>query len=125
MTDYLKAELKLTHSENSDYTSPEWQSNWDDYEPTPDEVRTMKLEVDTSAVALDITDFSTCSLMAIKNTDAANFVDVTWDDTGGNSNTQRIPAGGLLVVSGVDPSVNPTLTADTAACVCKLAFAGS
>lgn len=125
MADYLKVQLEMTHSENADYSDPEWRSKWDAVALTPDEVRAMKIEIDTSAVSLDFTDFATVTLFAVQNTNATNFVTVTWTDSAANANTQKVQPGRILVIPDIAPATNPTLTADTAAVVCKLAIAGT
>ena len=125
MTDYTRVHVGLAYSENSDYSDPEFKLNWADYTLTPDEFRQFKLQIDTSTVSLDVTDFATVTLFAFKNIDTTNFVTVTWTDTAANSNTTVVPAGGFLVLSDIDPATNPTFLADTAATVGKLVVVGS
>jgi hypothetical protein len=127
MADFLKAEVKITHSENSDYSDPEVITNWDPFELTPDEVLTMKVDAETGGTTVETGMFTTITFVAVKNLDTTNFVDATFRTTGNGatSNIVEIDPGGFLMVSDLTPANDLTLTADTATCICKVFIAGT
>lgn len=126
MPDDVKAVLTVTHSENDDYSNPEWVSNWDAYEVDPDEVINQKVEAALSGgTTIGISYLASVTFLAIKNTDSTNFVTVTWTDSAANANVQKVPAGGLFAVPDVDPSATFKITADTAVVICKIVITGT
>jgi len=127
MTDYAKATFKCVYSENSDYSNVEWGANWDAHALTPDEgsLRTVEAAL-TPGTPIQISHIGTITLLAIQNTDDTNYVTASWKDASGSTNTVRVAAGsGLLVTTDVDPTVDVTLVADTAVCVCKVLILGT
>jgi hypothetical protein len=128
MSDYGKAEFVAIFSEDSKYQDPEWQTNWDAYEVTPDESYTKKVEAATGGTTITVSQYAAMTLFAIKNTDpiTGNKVTATWTDNDANANTQKIPPGGLLVIPDLNPTAaNVVLTAANAAVICKVAMFGS
>lgn len=125
MSDYAKASLTVTYSENSDYSDYEFRTNWDAYTLSPDEGEVRSIEADTGGTTLELGTYASITLLAVKNTSSTNYVDAAWTDAASNTNTQRIPAGGLLVVSSVLPSADLGLTANSAAVICKVCLVGS
>jgi hypothetical protein len=70
-------------------------------------------------------DSATLSCVIIKNYDSTNFVSATWDDAVPNSNTQKIPAKGFLVIPDLLSTTDVTLTADTGDCICEVFYCGT
>jgi hypothetical protein len=129
MSDYGKASFVATFSEDANYNDPEWVTNWADYEVTPDEAYTQKIEaVITTGTTITVSQFASLTLFALKNLDPAtgNKVTVTWTDQDANSNTQKVPPGGILVIPDVDPTAaNIVITAATAPVLCKVCMFGT
>jgi len=128
MADKAKAELKITYSENTNFTDPQWITNWDNYEVDPDEGETRTVQADTGGGSTVTTSqYSAVTLLAVKNTDTSNLATATFR-TAGNSTTDniiQIPAGGLLVISDYTPANNLVLVATGAAVTCKVAVVGT
>lgn len=127
MADYFKLALAATYSEQSDYTSPEWEIDsgiWDPYEINPTEKwGPSKVSAATGGTTLTLSGFlSTSAVMILKNTDSTNYVQVGWTDVSTTACVARVPAGGVLVIPDVDPATAVVLTANGAAVVCKVAF---
>jgi len=126
MSDYLKTVVKITHSENSDYSDPESVTNWDDMTETPDEVWTHKIEASTSAgTTLTTSVLASSTLLAVKNTDSTNFVTATISTAGTATVAVKISAGDVFVTPDYLTSGNLLLVADSAAVICKIVIAGS
>lgn len=125
MSDYCRARFSAVYSENSDYSSAEFQTQWPDYELTPDEGAYNIIDAATGGTTYETGILTTCTLFAVQNTDTTNYVTVTWTDSGSSSNSQRVPAGGILVVPDIAPGTDPTLTANTATVRCKVFIAGT
>lgn len=127
--DNLKMSIKAMLSENADYSNPEWtidedKPKWGPYEIDPDEYDgPAKLSVGTSATSIyEATQTATAKyttgtavVMAIKNLDSSNYVDVSWTDVSGTACVSRVRAGAFLVVDGVDTTDDITATASGAA----------
>lgn len=128
MADNLKITVTTKYSENADYSDPEWETDWDPYEIDPDEAalnlmvlaQTGGTTIDTAS--LDLTD-GAATLIAVKNLDTANYVQLAWTDVSTTACVARIPAGGILVVPALDPSPAPVLTANTANVRCRVVIA--
>jgi len=120
LTVSLSAILKDSASEEKANFSPD-----DDVQATPTQGQKNFIEAATGGTTLDTSNFTTGTCFGLKNTDGANFVTVTWTDSAANSNTQKIPAGGLFHVPDFDPATDPTITADTANVICELIVAGT
>ena len=128
MSDYAKATLSATFSEKSDYTDPEWVTNWADYEVTPDEAETYKVICDTSSgTTVATSKFANATLLAVKNTDATNYVTATFRSAGNSAvdNIIQIAAKGLLVVTDFTVASDLLLVANGSAVDCKILIVGS
>ena len=117
MTDYGRISVRGIYSVNSDYSEPRHDTKRFQYEITPDEAIHTRLEVPTADTTLSLANFTSVSSVVIHNTDATNFVTVDWTGSteapADNSNVQKIPADGLLVLSHVVPAGNLVFLADT------------
>lgn len=127
MTDYCKASIAVTYSENADYTDADWEiddSSWDPYEILPTEQwGPSKVLVATAGTTLTPSGFqSTSAMLLFKNLDTSNYVQVGWTDVSTTACVARVPAGGILVVPAINPATAVVATANGAACSCKVAF---
>lgn len=128
MSDYLKVRTVTTFSENSDYSDPEFVTNFVDYEITPDEAMIFKVEADTGGTTFELGSFADITYLEVVNLDTTNYVDVTVSTDANSSTTfsARCPkSGGRFVVCDPDPADDLVLTANTAACLVKVVIAGS
>lgn len=127
MADNFKVAIEAIYSEQDDYSDPEWsvdETTWDPYEIDPTEKwGPSKVSAATAGTTLTLSGFLTTSAtMLFKNTDATNYVQVGWTDVSTTACVARVPAGGVLVVPAVNPGTTVVLTANGAACLCKIAF---
>lgn len=127
MTDYAKITVSVAYSEDSDYGPPYViypEPETATY--TPSECGgDRKISVATTpGTTIDLSNLGSPAQLLLKNTDSENPVTLSWDDSDANSNTQKIPAGGIFVIPDVDPSATITAVASTSAVVCRVkAFA--
>lgn len=63
--------------------------------------------------------------LIVKNTDAANEVDLTWTDNDANANTQVIPPLSIAVIPDVDASTDPTLEGQGGIVPCDVFYMGT
>ena len=134
-TDYFRFAIDAILSAESDYSGPEWaidgqNKRWPPYEvDTAETFGPMKVLAATSSGTTfeglkNLFTASTAVFTVIKNLDASNYVEVVWLDlaTTGSDATEsaRIPAGGFLVLPGLSPGTDVTLTANGAAVECML-----
>lgn len=122
----VKAEVKVTTSANTDFSDPDWVSNFAADTATPSQAINLLVSAATGGTTLNTTHFlTTLKGFIVQNTDSTNYVDAGWTDVGSNANVQRVAAGEFLYVTGLDRSVQPTITANTAAVVCKVVAWGT
>jgi hypothetical protein len=129
VTDYARATLTYEVSTQTDYGSPyvappKWVEAL-----TPDEsIYHARLEAALSpGTAINTSVLGTCTLLAVRNLDATNYVTLTWRSAGngGTDNIVRIQPGDLFHVQDVTAATNPTLVANTAACSCEVLVLGT
>lgn len=127
MSDYFKVRTIATFSENSDYSDPEFATNFVDYEITPDEAQVIKIEADTGGTTIETGTYTDLTYVEVVNLDETNYVDVVvTTDSKSGSITVRCPKnGGRAVICDVNPANDIALTANTAACLCKVVIAGT
>ena len=127
-TDYARLRLSVEVSTSSDYSDPYVHPKIPSYTFRPDEaafggrinIATAGTTLDTTS--LDLTDAAAATLVVV-NLDTANYVAVEYEDIGSTVTvTNRVPAGGILVVPMLNPTTvtgrNVVLTANTAAVTC-------
>ncbi len=124
----LKATVDIVYSENADYSDEEWSTNWDAYEIDPDEAALhLTITAATAGTTIDVVEMDLTSgaaaLLAIKNTDSTNYVQVGWTDLSTTACVARVLAGGVLVIPAINPGTNVVLTANGAAVKCKVVIA--
>lgn len=127
MADYAKLRVGLTYSENSDYSNP-IVDDLSTYAPTTaTKVINEKLSAGTSGQAWTAAEMTACLGLTVVNTDGTNYVTVTYKTIAGSATTQtqKLVAGAFFHVADWDPSTTVTLTANTAACICKLRAIGT
>jgi len=129
MSDYAKIEIKFTYSKNSDYSDPEQEITFAEFETTPDEYEVKVVEADTGGTTVELGNFATIEAIIVQNLDPTNYVDATWRTTGGSTNDQviQVSAGDSLVLPCDDITIasDLVLTANSAACRCRVAIIGS
>ena len=126
MADNLKIALQGTYSENTDYSDPEFITNWADWELDPDEAHTGKMDVGTaSAEDVDQRGMATITLMAIKNTDPTNLVTFVWESSVGAGQSVTIAKNSLFVTSDIVAGGTTTLQATGAAVKVKILTCGT
>lgn len=125
MAYYAKLLVQLEASDYSDYANPDAARH--ETTLTPDEwslgrrVETTGTSATTVATSL----FTSLSCVVIKNEDSTNYVTVTWTSADTATNTMRLPAGAVTVLYDVTAASNFTLTANTAAVVCRVSMTGT
>jgi hypothetical protein len=129
MTDYARIIATFEVSANSDYGAPyiappKWTEAL-----TPDE-SSYQARVEaalTPGTAISTSILGTCTLLAVRNLDATNYVTLTWRSAGnsGVDNIVRIQPGDLFICQDVTAATNPTLVANTAVCNCEVLFLGT
>lgn len=104
MADYAKISVRAVHSENSDYSDPlsDTKQVKSILTPTESVFSSRVLIATTPGITPDIDLLSAGAQVVIQNLDSSIDCVATWDDSDGNSNTQRIPAGAILVLPDVD-----------------------
>lgn len=131
MTDYAKLSVSLKYSQNDDYTDEDWKTNFDDYEQTPDEGETRKVEALTGGgTTVNTAHLASATTLVIKNLDTTNYVTATYYTTGGGggggtAQTSQIQAGAFLVIPDYITTSNLVLVANGAALLCRVAVCGS
>jgi hypothetical protein len=125
MADYGKVRASLVVSTASDYSDPYLETNFADFTFTPTEVFKVKVSAATTGTTIDLSTFTTVSLIMIKNLDTTNYVDMTKNYSSVNG-VSRIAAKGILIEQSPGTIANDlVLTANTAACLCEVIIAGS
>lgn len=125
MSDYCKIEAKATYSESSTYQPTKVATSIANYEITPDEGEYRKIEADTGGTTAELGTYVSITCVIVKNRDDTNYVAAAFTDLGSNACSVRIPAGGILVIPGIDPTADLVLTANTAAVICEVFVAGT
>ena len=93
---------------------------------TPDEFWHQRIECAIGAgETIDISNFGTVQALLVKNTDSANFVNVTRDNAAAATVVDKMLAGDAMVQPDVDPSATFNIAADTAAVVCDVLVLGT
>lgn len=123
---YAKITTNFRVSSTSDYTDNLIPSN--DYDSVISVVA-VKWEVKTVSAAttgttVELGTYSSVLGFRVKNTDATNYVAVTWTNNG-TANSQRLIAGQEMFVPGCTVANDIVLTANTAACVCEVQIVGT
>ncbi len=126
MADNLKLAVRGTFSENTDYSDPEWITNWDDWELEPDEAHTGKMDVGTArAEDIDQRGMGTITMLAIKNTDSTNYVTLIWESSAGAGQSVQIAKDSFFCTSDVVAGGTTTLQANGAAVKVKILTCGT
>ena len=127
MSNYVRSRTLIELSTTSDYaddSSVELTETW-----TPDEWdRDTWFETNgTNATTYTTSDRSTISKIIIMNNDASNFVTVAFltSANAATVNKIKLTAGKYIELVDVTASGNITLTADTAAVVCRITLWGT
>lgn len=125
MADNFKLALDMILSANADYSDEDWAIDsvkWAPYEIDPTEwIGPRKLSAATGGTTFETSnDLSTSAVLAVKNLDSSNYVQVAWTDLSGTACVARVLAGGILVVPAINPSTDPVFTANGAAVACKV-----
>lgn len=128
MADYVKYQLNVIHRASADgtiYLDEDFSAR-SKIETAADEVYNHLIEAAlTTGSDLDLTHFASANYLTIHNLDGTNFITLTWDDANADTNHIVIAAGKFVVMPDVDPSATVNLTADTAACLCRVLVDGS
>lgn len=127
MTDFAKVQLTLEVSANSSFAAPYIAASPtpgnDDLQPS--EAMSQTVRAATTGTTVEITEFGTPSYVVVHNTDATNFVNITYTSnvSGGNSNLVKVPANRFCVLTDVGSDL--TVTADTSVVACRIYVVGS
>lgn len=126
MSDYLKIEVGFVASENSDYSDPENNVEFDPYEALVEGYESFKREIGTSNETVELGQYSTINELIVKNLDPTNYVTATFRSAGNGStdNIIRIGAGKFAILPDVTPGNDLVLVANGAACLVRIAIAG-
>jgi hypothetical protein len=126
MAEYAKCSVDFLFSAFSDYRTTKIDtSDIDDFTITPNNALRYSVLAKTTGTTLVLTNWSTVTFVLFKNKDTTNYVTVTWTDPGSTANSQRVAAGGFLVLPSISVAANIVMTANTANCACELVVAGS
>lgn len=128
MAKYLRIRTTVEVSDATDYSRAEVYELSDTY--TPDERMKYLVEAAiTTGDDISTGSFASIDAMVVENKDTTNFVTLTYVSlSGGGTPTSqpiKILAGEHVVLVDVDPSTDPNITADTAACICMVDIWGS
>lgn len=117
MADYERVRVRPDFSANSDYSDPKQGGRTKAATATPDHVFEGEMKALTAGVDVLAADmFLSGDTVMIQNLDTTNFVVLTVKDNGGTSISVDVPAGGIFLLSGWDPSGVVNVAADTANC---------
>lgn len=125
MADYSRLRLVYEKSTASDYSKPDSHYVSDEFTPTQHLVERV-ISAAVAGTTIDLGHLTSMSVVVINNLDTTNFVSVGWTDTAANANTQKLPAGTVMVIPDLDPTAaDLVLTADTGACLCAVSYGGT
>lgn len=126
MTEYRKLSVGVLVSDNADLSSPSVLASVA-YEPTAvGQSARYTVSAATGGTTVDLGAFASVAQVVVKNKDTTNYVTlVTTTDSGSASNSHKIAAGKLEVLSDVKVSGDLLLTANTAACECEVIILGA
>ena len=129
MSYYARTRVMIEASLYSDYGAADTASYEFTDTPTMWEVNKLVSVGTTPTEAIDtiVSYVAGVKTLIVKNTDATNYVTLVWRSAGnsGNDNKVRIAAGELAVIPDVTETTNPTLQANTAACLCRITIMGT
>ena len=126
MSDYAKALVKAVYSQNSDYNDPDTDTNYDEYEITPDELMSLRVDAETGGtVAMAANALATISLMIIINTHASNVVTAAFTNANGADSITIAGKNGMLVTTDVVATAALTLTSAGSVSSCRVLIFGS
>ena len=113
MADFAKALVKAVYSQNSDYADPDTDTNYDEYEITPDEVLSSRVDAETGGgtVAMAANALASITLMIIINTHASNVVTATFTNANG-ADSITIAGGTGITEYGSPASGSPVYSTD-------------
>jgi hypothetical protein len=129
VTDYARIQVKFVVSASGDYgdpyvNPPQWQETL-----TPDEAEYGgRVEAAlTPGTEIDTAKYGTCTMLAVRNLDATNFVTLTWRSAAnaGVDNKVKIQPGDIFITQDVTAATKPTLVSDTAVCRCEVLIMGT
>ncbi len=120
----VRIRLNVADSAATDYSKArktEWEKAL-----TPDETKP-EFDVDalTGGTTIYLNNFTTITGFGVRNNDSTNFVTLVYDTAGTASVNIKLLAEDPFFTADVDPSTNPTLTADTATCSCSVFVYGT
>ena len=118
-TKYARERYVFEASFASDYSRPYVKDEFSDTHSADDEIAYLTVDAETTGTTVNTSQMTTANAVAVINDDTSNYVAVTWVNNG-TSNSQRLLAGEWLRVTGITVASNLTLTANTAACPCRV-----
>lgn len=116
---YTRERYIFESSFASDYSRPFLKDSFEDSTTTDDETPYFAIDAETTGTTVTTSQMTTVSAVSVKNDDTTNYVAVTWVNNG-TSNSQRLLAGEWMRITGITVASNVTLTANTAACACRV-----
>lgn len=118
-TRYTKTQIRSLISDNSDHSSPDCRSTFTAVTNTVTEGLAYTVTAVSGGTGIDLTNFTTLNEVILHNTDTTNYVDVTFTTANGGTSgaVMRVPAGGQICLTDVDP-VNTFSLATASADVC-------
>ncbi len=129
MTYYSRTRISVEASQQSDYSQPERAAYETTQLPSMWEVNKL-VSIGTSvseAIDTIVSYAAGVKDLIVKNEDLTNYVTLVWRSAANSStnNSVRIPAGRVAVIPDVTETTNPTLQANTAACLVCITILGT
>lgn len=118
MSDYVRLNLSLEASEQSDYSAPYLKPRIPAFEFTADEIEWRMVEAHTTAVTVEMGSYTTIYYLIVVNDSSTVDVCATFTNVGGHAGTvaatsHDIAAGRFAVFTDVNPANNVTLDSES------------
>lgn len=125
MANYSRASVNISYGATSSLQDPDFDIDLISTPSEPSEFDVRKLSCATGGTTIKYTNFSTIEELFIENQDSTNYVTVTYvTDAIAGSQSIRVKAGQWVKLALVDDATDVVVTANTAACICRLIAIG-
>lgn len=133
MPDFARLTLRAEYAENAAFTGPLVDRMFPAYSittPTFGALEKITAITTGNGTVYSVAKYAASTMFVVVNRDATNFATVRYYTLGGGAQVQttRVRAGGILVITDMDPTRNTGLIeidADTASVLCEVFVAGT
>lgn len=122
MSDYLRIRTLVEFSEHSDYHRAQLSTL--EATGTPDEWEFQKVDAAVAGTTVELGNYTTVTHIVVENTDDTNYVTAT-HVFNALSVAARVSANSHIIIYGPTVASDLVLTANTAACTCRVWIAGT